>query len=45
VIHGGDAAFSDNLITGLVGSTNGFWDLDAAKINTASDAIKAKFGL
>lgn len=44
-IHGVDAAFSDNLINGLVGSANGFWDLDAAKINTAADAIKTKFNL
>ena len=44
-LNGGDAAFSDGLIDGLVGSTNGFWDLNATKINTASDAIKAKFGL
>ena len=43
-LHGADAAFSDNLLSGLVGSANGFWDLDAAKINTASEAIKAKFG-
>lgn len=43
-LHGGDAAFSDNLINGLVGSENGFWDLDATKINTAADAIKVKFG-
>jgi hypothetical protein len=44
-LHGADAAFSDNLLNGLVGSANGFWDLDATKINTASEAIKAKFGL
>lgn len=44
-IHNADAAFSDNLLEGLVGSTNGFWDLDVAKINTASDAIKAKFNI
>lgn len=44
-IHGGDAAWSDGIINGLVGSADGFWDLDATKINTASDAIKAKFGL
>ena len=43
-LHGGDAAFSDNLINGLVDSESGFWDLDVTKINTASDAIKAKFG-
>ncbi len=45
MVHGGDATFSDNLLNGLVGSANGFWDLDATKINTASDAIKAKFAL
>jgi len=44
-LHGADAAFSDNLLNGLVGSANGFWDLDATKINTASEAIKTKFGL
>ena len=44
-IHNADAAFSDSIMTGLVGSANGFWDLDATKINTASQAIKSKFGL
>jgi hypothetical protein len=44
-IHNADAAFSDNILSGLVGSTNGFWDLDATKINTASQAIKTKFNL
>jgi hypothetical protein len=44
-IHHADAMFSDNIITGLVGSTNGFWDLDAAKINSASQTIKTKFNL
>jgi hypothetical protein len=44
-IHGGDAAWSDSVINGLVGSENGFWDLTVTKINTASDAIKAKFKL
>ena len=44
-IHGGDAAFSDGILTGLIDSPNGFWDLTATKVNTASDAIKAKFGL
>jgi FlaG/FlaF family flagellin (archaellin) len=44
-IHGGDAAFSDDILDGLIDSPNGFWDLTASKINTASDAIKAKFGL
>jgi hypothetical protein len=44
-IHNADAAFSDDILTGLIGSANGFWDLDATKINTASQAIKTKFGL
>ena len=44
-IHNADAAFSDNILSGLIGSANGFWDLDATKINTASQAIKTKFGL
>lgn len=44
-LHNGDATFSDSILDGLVGSDNGFWDLDAAKINTASDAIKTKFNL
>jgi hypothetical protein len=42
-IHGADAAFSDKLINDLVGSVNGFWDIDVDKINAASDAIKTKF--
>ena len=44
-VHGGDAAFSDGILTNLIESPNGFWDLTAEKVNTASDAIKAKFGL
>lgn len=44
-IHGGDAAFSDNLTNTLVGSTNGFWDINTTKINTVADAIRAKFSL
>ncbi|WP_428660701.1 DUF4856 domain-containing protein [Runella sp.] len=45
-VNGGDAAFSDNLLKGLVlDSPNGFWDLTPTKITTASDAIKAKFKL
>lgn len=43
--HSVDAVWSDGIINGLAGSQNGFWDLDVTKINTASDAIKAKFGL
>jgi hypothetical protein len=44
-IHPADAAWSDGVINGLINSENGFWDLDVTKINTASNAIKAKFGL
>jgi hypothetical protein len=44
-IHGGDAAFSDGVLSGLIDSPNGFWDLTAGKVNTAADAIRAKFGL
>lgn len=44
-VHNADAAFSDSVLTGLIDSPNGFWDLTVTKVNTASDAIKAKFGL
>jgi hypothetical protein len=43
--HSADAAFSDNLMNTLVGSTNGFWDINTTKINTVADAIRAKFSL
>jgi hypothetical protein len=44
-VHGADAAFSDAILTNLIESPNGFWDLTVTKINTATDAIKTKFGL
>ena len=44
-VHNADATFSDSVLTNLIDSPNGFWDLNATKINAASDAIKAKFGL
>jgi hypothetical protein len=44
-IHEADAAFSDAILTNLIGSGNGFWDLTNDKINAASDAIKDKFNL
>ncbi|MEX2233541.1 MAG: DUF4856 domain-containing protein [Cyclobacteriaceae bacterium] len=44
-IHEADAAFSDDIIENLVGAPNGFWDIDADKINAASEAISTKFGL
>ena len=44
-VHNADAAFSDNILKGLIESPNGFWDLSISKINGAIDAIKAKFGI
>ncbi len=44
-IHKADAAFSDQILNNLIGSANGFWDLDVTKINAASQAIKTKFGI
>ena len=44
-IHNADATFSNTVLNDLIGSENGFWDLDATKINTASNAIKNKFNL
>lgn len=44
-MHGADAAFSDAVLADLIDSENGFWDLDAAKINAATEAIKEKFNL
>lgn len=44
-VNGGTVKFSDDILTALVGSTNGVWDLTPAKIAAASDAIKAKFKL
>ncbi|MCF2504796.1 DUF4856 domain-containing protein [Dyadobacter sp. CY107] len=44
-INGADAAFSDAILLGLMGSPNGFWDLTNDKINAATDAITAKFKL
>ncbi len=44
-LHSADAKFSDDILTGLVGSSGGFWDITPAKIETAASAIKAKFGI
>jgi hypothetical protein len=44
-LHDADAAFSDEILENLIGSANGYWDLNAEKINAASDAIIAKFNL
>lgn len=43
--YNADATFSDLILLNLVGSVNGFWDLDAAKISAAEAAIKAKFNI
>lgn len=40
-----NATFSDDIITALIGSTNGFWDLTSSKTSTASVAIKTKFNI
>jgi hypothetical protein len=42
-VHDVDATFSDGLMNDLIGSENGFWDLTNEKVNTAIDAINAKF--
>jgi hypothetical protein len=44
-MHEADAAFSDSILTALLDKPNGFWELDAARINAASQAIKAKFDI
>jgi hypothetical protein len=44
-INGTDATFSQGLINDLIGSENGYWDLNNTKIQTAIDAIKAEFGI
>lgn len=44
-VHGGDAAFSDGIITNLISSTGGFWDITPAKVAAATASIKAKFNL
>jgi hypothetical protein len=44
-IHGANAKFSDDILTALIGSTGGYWDLTNEKINAADAAIRAKFAL
>ncbi len=44
--NGGDAAFSDGILTPLIYSApNGFWGLTNAKIDAASAAIRTKFNI
>jgi hypothetical protein len=42
---GADANFSDSILTGLIGSTNNFYNLTTPKANVAIDAITTKFSL
>jgi len=42
-INGANAAFSDTVLLGLIGSPNGLWDLTAEKVSAATAAIQAKF--
>jgi hypothetical protein len=44
-LAGADATFSDTILAGLIGAPNGFWGLTNAKIDAASAAIRAKFGI
>jgi hypothetical protein len=44
-LHGADYKFSEDILFNLLDSDRGFWDLDAARINAASDPIKALFEL
>lgn len=41
--YGADAAFSDNLLTGLTSGTNGAWSMTNAQADVAINAIKTKF--
>lgn len=43
--YGADAAFSDNLLSGLTAGTNGTWSLTNAQADVAINAIKAKFNI
>lgn len=42
-LNNANAEFSDKVLSDLIGSVNGFWDLTPVKINAAADAIQAKF--
>lgn len=43
--YGADAAFSDNLLTGLTSGNQGAWSLTNAQADVAINAIKAKFSI
>ncbi|MFC5410133.1 DUF4856 domain-containing protein [Larkinella bovis] len=42
-LNGGDAAFSDTILAGLIGAPNGFWGLTNTRIDAAEAAIRTKF--
>ncbi|MFZ6009330.1 MAG: DUF4856 domain-containing protein, partial [Bacteroidota bacterium] len=44
-IHQADAQFSDEILNSVIGSEFGFWDIEAAKVNSAVTTIKTKFNL
>ncbi|WP_167851950.1 DUF4856 domain-containing protein [Hymenobacter elongatus] len=43
--YSADAAFSDNLLTGLTSGTNGAWSLTNTQADVAINAIKTKFSI
>lgn len=43
--YGADAAFSDNILTGLMAGNQGAWSLTNAQADVAINAIKAKFSI
>ncbi|GAA3920768.1 DUF4856 domain-containing protein [Hymenobacter algoricola] len=43
--YGTDAAFSDNLLTGLTAGDNGAWSMSNTKADVAINAIKSKFSI
>ena len=43
--YGADAAFSDNLLSGLTSGTNGAWSLKNTEADVAINAIKSKFSI
>jgi hypothetical protein len=44
-LNGASAVFSDTILDNLINSPNGYWDLTAAKINAAANAINVQFNL
>lgn len=43
--YGADAAWSDNMLTGLMSGSQGAWSLTNAQADVAIDAIKTKFNI